>query len=46
MLFFIFREDYIREIIKAFIPENFTNFPREKLIKLNYLTLMEYEIGL
>ncbi|MDR2777036.1 MAG: 2,3-bisphosphoglycerate-independent phosphoglycerate mutase [Puniceicoccales bacterium] len=46
ILFFNFRGDRPREITKAFTHADFTGFSREKLLKLYYATLTEYEVGL
>ncbi|MDR3144457.1 MAG: 2,3-bisphosphoglycerate-independent phosphoglycerate mutase [Puniceicoccales bacterium] len=46
VLFFNFRGDRPRELTRAFVDPNFSEFPREKLLKLHYVTLSEYEVGL
>lgn len=46
ILFFNFRGDRPREITRAFTSAEFSHFPREKLLKLHYVTLTEYEEGL
>ncbi|MDR1401469.1 MAG: 2,3-bisphosphoglycerate-independent phosphoglycerate mutase [Puniceicoccales bacterium] len=46
VLFFNFRGDRPREITRAFLDVGFSEFPREKLLKLHYATLTEYEVGL
>ncbi|MDR2778688.1 MAG: 2,3-bisphosphoglycerate-independent phosphoglycerate mutase [Puniceicoccales bacterium] len=46
IVFFNFRGDRPREITKAFTHADFIGFPRKKLLKLNYVTLTEYEVSL
>lgn len=46
VIFFNFREDRAREITKAFIKEDFKEFPREKIENLYFTTIIEYEKGL
>ncbi|MDR1433447.1 MAG: 2,3-bisphosphoglycerate-independent phosphoglycerate mutase [Puniceicoccales bacterium] len=46
VLFFNFRGDRPREITRAFTHAEFPHFKREKLLKLHYVTLTEYEEGL
>ena len=46
IIFFNFRGDRPREISKAFIRPNFSEFKREKFLKLYYATLTEYEANL
>jgi 2,3-bisphosphoglycerate-independent phosphoglycerate mutase len=46
VLFFNFRGDRPREITRAFTDANFSGFPREKLLRLYFATLSEYEVGL
>ncbi|MDR1414020.1 MAG: 2,3-bisphosphoglycerate-independent phosphoglycerate mutase [Puniceicoccales bacterium] len=46
ILFLNFRGDRPREITRAFLNTEFSEFPRKKLLKLYYATLTEYEVGL
>ncbi|MDR1595408.1 MAG: 2,3-bisphosphoglycerate-independent phosphoglycerate mutase [Puniceicoccales bacterium] len=46
VIFFNFRGDRPREITRAFTHSEFSGFQREKLLKLYYSTLTEYEAGL
>jgi 2,3-bisphosphoglycerate-independent phosphoglycerate mutase len=46
VLFFNFRGDRPREITRAFTHAEFSGFRREKLLKLHYATLTEYEVDL
>lgn len=46
VIFFNFRGDRPREITKAFTDADFNAFKREKLLKLFYVTMTEYEAGL
>jgi 2,3-bisphosphoglycerate-independent phosphoglycerate mutase len=46
IVFFNFRGDRPREITRAFLQENFTEFPRSKRPMVRYATLTEYERGL
>lgn len=46
-IFFNIREDRARQLTKAFVLDNFTNFDRgNKIENLNFTTMMEYEKGL
>ncbi|MDR0428710.1 MAG: 2,3-bisphosphoglycerate-independent phosphoglycerate mutase [Puniceicoccales bacterium] len=46
VIFFNFRGDRPREISKAFLREDFNEFPRERISPLHYVTMTEYEKGL
>lgn len=46
VIFFNFRGDRPRELTRAFVGENFHEFPRIKKLSLCYATLTEYEAGL
>jgi 2,3-bisphosphoglycerate-independent phosphoglycerate mutase len=46
VIFFNFRGDRPRELTRAFVGENFTEFPRAKKLSLHYATFTEYEVGL
>jgi 2,3-bisphosphoglycerate-independent phosphoglycerate mutase len=43
VIFFNFREDRAREITKAFVLPSFDKFRREKQLKLEFVTMTEYE---
>jgi 2,3-bisphosphoglycerate-independent phosphoglycerate mutase len=43
VVFFNFREDRSRELTKAFVLPGFDKFQREKLLKLEFVTMTEYE---
>lgn len=43
IVFYNFREDSVRELTSAFLSENFTFFPREKLNNLFFVTMTEYD---
>lgn len=47
VIFFNFREDRARQLTKAFVTEDFKDFPRPNFIKnLEFVTMVEYETGL
>ncbi len=46
MIFWNYRPDRARQLAQAFVVEDFTSFPREKIKNLKFVTLMEYESGL
>lgn len=46
VIFFNFRGDRPRELTRAFVDENFSEFTREKISPLYYATFTEYEAGL
>lgn len=46
VLFFNFRGDRPREITKAFINHEFSEFPRKYINNLHFCTLTEYAVGL
>lgn len=46
VVFFNFREDRARQLAKAFIKEDFNEFPRKKIENLYFATMVEYEKGL
>lgn len=43
VIFFNFREDRSRELTHAFVLPGFEKFPRKKMLKLNFVTMTEYE---
>ncbi|MDO8523469.1 MAG: 2,3-bisphosphoglycerate-independent phosphoglycerate mutase [bacterium] len=43
MIFYNFREDSVRELTSAFISDDFSSFPREKLKNLFFVTMTEYD---
>ena len=43
VIFFNFRPDRARQLAKAFVLPTFDKFPRQKIGKLLFVTLMEYE---
>lgn len=43
VIFFNFREDRAREITKAFVLPGFDKFPRSHQLKLEFVTMTEYE---
>ncbi|HDH07714.1 MAG TPA: phosphoglycerate mutase (2,3-diphosphoglycerate-independent), partial [Candidatus Moranbacteria bacterium] len=43
VIFFNFREDRARELTKAFVLPGFGKFKREKRLKLEFVTMTEYE---
>ncbi len=43
VIFFNFREDRARELTKAFVLPGFDKFPRQKQLKLEFVTMTEYE---
>jgi 2,3-bisphosphoglycerate-independent phosphoglycerate mutase len=43
VIFFNFREDSMREIVRAFSEEEFDNFKRKKLKNVLFVTMTEYE---
>lgn len=43
IIFFNFREDRARELTKAFVLPGFEKFPRNKRLKLEFITMTEYE---
>jgi 2,3-bisphosphoglycerate-independent phosphoglycerate mutase len=43
IIFFNFREDRAREITRAFVDGRFRKFKRQKLIKLNFVCLTQYD---
>lgn len=43
VIFFNYREDRSRELTKAFILPGFDNFKRDKRLKLEFVTMTEYE---
>lgn len=46
LIFSDFREDSMREIVRAFVEEPFEYFPREKIKNLLVVTMTEYQKGL
>lgn len=46
IIFFNFREDSARQLTKAFVLENFNQFPRQPLSNLFFTTMTQYEKGL
>lgn len=46
LIFFNFREDRARQIVKAFILPDFDKFPRKKIKDLFFVGMVEYEAGL
>lgn len=46
LIFSDFREDSVREIVHAFVDEQFTHFERKKVPDLLVVTLTEYEEGM
>ncbi len=43
VIFFNFREDRARELTKAFVLPGFEKFPRTKRLRLEFVTMTEYE---
>jgi len=43
IIFFNFRSDRPRELTKAFIEQDFNEFPHEKFTQLKYVTMAEYD---
>jgi len=43
IIFFNFREDSARQLTKAFVVENFTEFPRQYLNNLFFCTMTQYD---
>jgi len=43
MVFYNFREDSVRELTSAFVSDDFSAFPREKLKNLFFVTMTEYD---
>ncbi len=43
VIFFNFREDRARELTKAFVLPNFSEFPRPKKLDIKFVTMIEYE---
>jgi len=43
VIFFNYREDRARELTKAFVLPSFKKFKRDKLLKIEFVTLTEYE---
>ncbi|AJC49259.1 2,3-bisphosphoglycerate-independent phosphoglycerate mutase [Allofrancisella guangzhouensis] len=43
VIFMNFRADRARELSHAFVDSEFTNFERDKLLKINFTTLTEYD---
>lgn len=46
IIFFNFREDSARQLTKAFVLDDFKNFPRKPLKKLFFCTMIQYEKNL
>lgn len=46
VIFFNYREDSARQLTKAFVMDDFNEFPRKKLRNLFFVTMTEYEKGL
>jgi len=46
LIFWNYRPDRARQITKAFVQDDFKEFPREKIEGLKMVTMMEYEKGL
>ncbi len=46
VIFFNFREDSARQLTRAFVLENFNEFPRQSLENLFFCTMTEYEKNL
>ncbi|MFA5777439.1 MAG: 2,3-bisphosphoglycerate-independent phosphoglycerate mutase [Parcubacteria group bacterium] len=43
VIFFNFREDRARELTAAFVVPSFDKFPRKKRLKIEFVTMIEYE---
>ena len=46
VIFFNFREDRARQLTTAFVLPGFNKFQREKLLDLDFVTMVQYEDGL
>ena len=46
VIFYNFREDSVREIVSAFVSDNFNGFAREKINNLFFVTMTEYDKNL
>ena len=46
VIFFNYREDRARQLTKAFVLDDFDGFKRDKIKNLDFVTMVEYEVGL